>query len=769
MKTKFSPKKAPRVKVPGMWILLAVAIACCVPGVAFAQVFDTNLIVNGNAESGPGSTDGSTPPVPNAPGWTLTGTFLVVPYDFDVGWPSSTDPGSPTRASNFFIGGESSANSSAAQSIDVSEGAAAIDANSVSYNLSGWLGGYDSEGDNAKLTITFRNAGATAIGTASIGPVTMSDRSNITGMLFRQTGGAVPVGTRTIDVVLQMTYTNTVYNDGDADDLSLILSNHGSNQYSYKLYYPHVASVGKWETEICAINTGSESIEGVFKAYNGEGISVSDDIAVTLGAHERREITVGDEFTDPSNIGYIIFESDSETVVGYTKFYITGKYRVAIPATSAINTGDIYISHIASNGEWWTGISILNTTSLSKELTVEFDNGTTITKSIAAKEHKAFTISSLFGDVPQPDINSAVIKNGGGIVGLELFGSTDNSGNNYLSGILLKDETTTHIYYPHIASDSTWWTGIVAYNPSATSCNLTITPFSESGTSLTPQTIPLPGKKQYIGLIESLNFPVGTAWFKIDATSPVTGFELFGTNDGKQLGGYTGVGISGTDGVFAKTEKDGWTGIAFVNIEDSPATVTITAYDDSGSVIATKTLNVSAHQKVVALAPNLFSQDISNATYISYSSDGEVVGFQLNGSSDDMMLDALPGLFANDTNGTGGCPDISGVWDFVFTNINSSCGPESDWSSTVTIVQNGCSLETTGIKNTSFIVIGRIENNTVTIGPENFPDGGGTTRSTFTLTIKSKTSMEGKESWTWSSSDMGSCIDGTGDITATKN
>ena len=244
----------------------------------------------------------------------------------------------------------------------------------------------------------------------------------------------------------------------------------------------------------------------------------------------------------------------------------------------------------------------------------------------------------------QPNINSAVIKNGSGIVGLELFGSSDGSGDNYLSGILLKDDTTTHMYYPHIASNSTWWTGIVAYNPSATSCTLTITPFSKDGTSLTPQTRTLAGKEKYIGTADGLNFPEGTAWFRIVASSPITGFELFGTNDGKQLGGYTGVGISGTNGVFAKTEKDGWTGIAFVNIENAPATVAMTAYNDSGNVIATESLNIAAYEKVVDVAPNLFSQDISNATYIGYSSGGEVVGFQLNGSSDDMMLDALPGM-----------------------------------------------------------------------------------------------------------------------------
>jgi hypothetical protein len=48
---------------------------------------------------------------------------------------------------------------------------------------------------------------------------------------------------------------------------------------------------------------------------------------------------------------------------------------------------------------------------------------------------------------------------------------------------------------------------------------------------------------------------------------------------------------------------------------------------------------------VVDLAENIFiGQNIGNATYIAYSSDRNVVGVQINGSSDDMMLDGLPGL-----------------------------------------------------------------------------------------------------------------------------
>jgi hypothetical protein len=331
-------------------------------------------------------------------------------------------------------------------------------------------------------------------------------------------------------------------------------------------------------------------------------------------------------------------------IKGYTKFYIEGTYRVAVPAVKEINTGDIYISHIASDSDWWTGINLLNTSSSSISLTIEFDNGENKTITLAANEHRAFIIAELFNGQPQPDIQSAVIKNASGVIGLELFGSAESSGYNYLSGILLKDDTTTTIYYPHIASNTTWWTGIVAYNPSSSACDITITPYSTEGSPLTEQSLSITGHGKYIGTAAGLSLPDGTAWLQIQATSAISGFELFGTQDGNQLAGYTGVGISGKEGVFAKLEKDGWTGIAFVNIDNSPASVTLTAYDDSGTIVATETMNVSGYAKVVNIAEDIFTQDISTATYINYSSDKEVVGFQLNGSSGGMMLDGLPGM-----------------------------------------------------------------------------------------------------------------------------
>jgi hypothetical protein len=408
------------------------------------------------------------------------------------------------------------------------------------------------------------------------------------------------------------------------------------------LYFPHVATNFPWQTEIAIINTSDQTVTGTLRGLSDEG-QLIETKAVTLSARGRRQITVANEFTNHADIGYIILDTASAAVQGYTKLYIAGYYRAAIPAVKEVNTSDIYISHIASNAQWWTGVSLLNTTSATKELTITFNNGLSVSYPLNANEHKVFTIASLFNNQPQPDIQSAVITNASGIIGLELFGST--VGGNQMDGILLTDKTASTIYYPHVASDGWWWTSIVAYNPSELACTITITPYSAQGTPLTPSTRSIAGKGKYIGPVSQLGLPAQTAWFKIDSTRPLSGFELFGTADGNQLAAYAGGGGTGAKaGVFAKIEKNGWTGIAFVNTEDSAASVTLTAYNDNGTAVATQVLPVGGHAKVVNLAENIFSQNISGATYIAYSSDRGIMGFQLNGTSDGMMLDGLPGL-----------------------------------------------------------------------------------------------------------------------------
>ena len=412
-----------------------------------------------------------------------------------------------------------------------------------------------------------------------------------------------------------------------------------------KLYFPHSACSAYWETEIAVINTDlGNTITGTLVAYNHLGSEI-DSMDVSLHANGRKEVLVSQSFESPEDIAYLIFESESDKAKGYTKFWIEGVYRVAVPAVRELNEDEVYISHIASTKQWWTGIALVNTNAYAKTLTIVFDDGRTVWMSLAAYEQRAFSIASLFDGQIQSDLSSAVIQNASGIIGLELFGSKGANAQQ-LSGVILKSALETEIYYPHLASDNYWWTGFVAYNPSDDDCELVIHRYCADG-FVFPELITEnigPGQK-FVSAVRSLSYLYnpGIEWMKIVSSTPITGFELFGSTDNGLLAGYTGAGISSKNGIFPKLEKNGWTGIAFVNPGSQVNNVVLKAYSDDGNLLGIENLSLNPFSKKVGIAEDLFSDDISDATYVTYTADSDIVGFQLN-CSGDSMLDALPGM-----------------------------------------------------------------------------------------------------------------------------
>lgn len=202
----------------------ALSVSVLVLAAASAQasgVLGSNLITNGDAEADAGG-NGSTIVAPT--GFHSSGNLTIVSYSTGGGFPAPGDPGPSNRGLNFFAGGPNTALSSATQSLDVSSITGLIDGGAVSFELAAYLGGFSSQQDSGKLTATFLGASRDVLGAGSIGPVTNSDRGNATGLLLRQTSGVVPIGTRFIDVQLTMTRQAGSYNDGYADNLSLVLS-----------------------------------------------------------------------------------------------------------------------------------------------------------------------------------------------------------------------------------------------------------------------------------------------------------------------------------------------------------------------------------------------------------------------------------------------------------------------------------------------------------------------------------------------------------------
>ncbi|MEV3989178.1 phosphoesterase [Streptomyces sp. NPDC049837] len=185
-----------------------------------------NLVVNGDAESGPG---GTAEPVGTVTGWQVVqGAPALIAYTLGGGYPTASDPGPAQRGSRFFSGGNSP-RTALVQDIALPAtgptGHAAIDAGQVRYAVGAWLGGYASQEDGARLSVEFRDAKGTPVALSVLGPVTSGERKGRTGLLERKAGSLVPPGARTARVLLVFTRTGGgTSNDGYADGITLTLT-----------------------------------------------------------------------------------------------------------------------------------------------------------------------------------------------------------------------------------------------------------------------------------------------------------------------------------------------------------------------------------------------------------------------------------------------------------------------------------------------------------------------------------------------------------------
>jgi len=186
-------------------LVAAGLLACAAAGHA-AVAYGSNLVVNGGAESG-------------TAGWLGYDSYdLFQSVSYGSNWVLPTQPGPADRGAKMFTG--VGAYSVGYQMLDLGLEILAP----VAYTLSGWLGGWAAQGDNALLYVQFLGSDGTELGGAAIGPVLPADRGNVTGLYYREATGWLPTGTTDLAFWLSMERQGGGDNDGYADNLSFVLA-----------------------------------------------------------------------------------------------------------------------------------------------------------------------------------------------------------------------------------------------------------------------------------------------------------------------------------------------------------------------------------------------------------------------------------------------------------------------------------------------------------------------------------------------------------------
>jgi hypothetical protein len=202
-------------------LVAALLIVATVPAGSALAATNTsaNLIVGGDGEAAACSSDWNA--VATVPGWTvLKGNPSAVCYAI----ASFSTPSAPARGKAFIADGPYG-DAALQQRVDVSAASAAVDAGTTTYTLSGWLGGYGTYSAHTELSATFLDAHGKPLGSSAILPtVTAADRGYSNAFLARAISNPVPIGTRSISVLLRFVDTGASYNIGYADNVSLTLS-----------------------------------------------------------------------------------------------------------------------------------------------------------------------------------------------------------------------------------------------------------------------------------------------------------------------------------------------------------------------------------------------------------------------------------------------------------------------------------------------------------------------------------------------------------------
>jgi len=200
-------------------VISALALLCaalvCAP-TALAATTSGNLVVDGDANAGYCTSDWTA--ATTVPGWKVVSGSPDVMCSSVGGF--SYPSGTPDSA--FFAPGNQG-DGSIQQTVNVASAASAIDGGGVTYNLSGWLGGWTTYAGYTQVSATFLNASGAQVGSAaSLPTVSESDRGGKTEFLARSATGAVPVGTRSI--LVQVAFVDSSSEAGYAEHLALTLN-----------------------------------------------------------------------------------------------------------------------------------------------------------------------------------------------------------------------------------------------------------------------------------------------------------------------------------------------------------------------------------------------------------------------------------------------------------------------------------------------------------------------------------------------------------------
>lgn len=419
---------------------------------------------------------------------------------------------------------------------------------------------------------------------------------------------------------------------------------------THYLYIPLVIYDDDYHTYLGLTNPSDSETAYTVESYQPDGTLIREEPG-TLDPHARTYLFLNGVEED---YYWIRIAYDNE-LDAYANMVSPDLQDSAFVKASTSLEHQLYVPHIAPEIDYWNSYSsIVNATNMEGLFTFDYLNGTVDLPMPTSPFEQYFL--EWYDDLLEPYFDDmfywGIVKPSGEseplepmLVGMEAF--TRKGEARQLGALDLQNNESDVLYFAHIdTGGGYWWTGMVIENISDATIQVDFIPYKADGTELTKVTFEMEPNEKLVNVVETfwtdegVDFPADTAWIKVVSSGGnIIGFELFGTigENNRLLTGINGAtgGSAGLLFPHVQVSEDFWTGITFVNVSDTDATVQLTAYGDDGTHLGdSDPFVVAPNAKKVDVAQNFFTdnQIPEGTTHVVAWSDQPIVGFEIWGN-----------------------------------------------------------------------------------------------------------------------------------------
>jgi len=419
------------------------------------------------------------------------------------------------------------------------------------------------------------------------------------------------------------------------------------------LYFTDVQENQSEFTILGAVNPNGSTAEVEMVAYANDG-GILGKVSTQIEGGGSSKFRVLDLFPDfAEQIGWIRVDS-TRSLVGFTQINdFTNSRAYAFSAANKLSP-ELYAPHIAQDlTTWITRASVVNGIAedsesylLSGQMPRELENS-------ASYAQDAFDFLEKFGGTLPEGVEWGHFREDAGKVSLagnEVF--SRKGPDQQIVGLNLVEAPSANpnfvnqgnlFYFTHIARDTgTFWTGIALVNIDTVEQSAVVRAYGPGGTFVGEKTITLMPSQKLVSLADVFLDGIGSVenvdWVEIEADPGVTGYEIFGTLNNKQLAGLEAITEQKTSICFPFVDNTGaqWHGFAVVNLTDTDTTVSFDLINDAGDVLESVTEDLPARAKRIFVLAELFNGIPFNAAWVKASAAQPIAGFELFGTDETM-------------------------------------------------------------------------------------------------------------------------------------